>query len=191
MHRYSPFRTRVTSDPVIDLLREDHARTRHLLRRALRLTLVHGPDRGAGDIARSMIGFFRYWSPLHELDEEQTLVPTLNAHAPGEDSSFAVERSMREHVALDDLRDRAGQLWGELANEPALLPEIHDRLSAATRLLVRVMSVHMAWEERDVFPRFERLVPLRERIKVLDVILARRARPSTTPSDLIVLARAG
>lgn len=161
---------------IVALLLKDHMRTRHLLRRATQLTLTTGPDPGCAAIAQSMTDFFRYWSPLHELDEEQVLVPAVRAWAPAFEPN-PLDRTVADHLSLDGLREELGRGWDALAAEPALLPDLRASMHGTTRALVRTMGVHMAWEEREVFPLFLRYVPDGVKRQAANVLLARRARP--------------
>jgi hypothetical protein len=182
MNRESYTRVTLTdADDVVAILMRDHGRTRQLMRRALRLTVATGPDPGCAAVARAMVEFFRYWNPLHELDEEQALMPALRVWAPSRVPSppvaEAFERTVADHVALDGLREELGRGWDALAAEPALLPDLRREMAALTRALVRKMGAHMAWEERELFPLFRRHVPPEVQARAKGVLLARRARP--------------
>lgn len=164
-------------DDVVSLLLEDHARTRALMRRAYLLTRERGPAPGVSDLADQMQRFFRYWNPLHEVDEEQSVAPAVAAYTPAGVGRDVLARVVTEHEGLDALRERVSVHWAALADDARAMPEIRDDLRRATKDLVRTMSRHTAWEERAFFPLVRRYVPPSVQRALLAVMRGRRALP--------------
>jgi hypothetical protein len=166
--------SRTSDSPLVERLREEHMRTRLVLRRAHSLIRYGAPNATVAAVARGMHAFLSYFSPLHELDEEQSVAPALRAYADSELTQNLVDRMTRDHVVLDARRARAAAAWEQVAREPSLLGRIRVDVRHDTRELARLLARHMAWEEREIFPRVRLLVPRDLQRVILDVMKGRR-----------------
>jgi hypothetical protein len=159
---------------VASVLLEDHARTRNLLHRAEFFTRSSASSEAIVAIAQRVSLYFRYWHPLHELDEEQLVVPALLAHAPDVATRQVGERMIESHQNLDRDRNHSVRVWETLSCAPYDIEALREELRAATRALTRHVNEHSAWEEREFFPRVRRYVPREVHERLLRVMRLRR-----------------
>lgn len=117
---------------IVDVLREDHARIRRLLRQ---LHFAHHPDRRAHLVAR--------------LDEE------LRRHTQAEERHFypayrSGVASEEAHVRYHERRDEHGLVVEVLADCRRLDPASPEHI-AKGRLLQELLDLHLAEEEKGMF----------------------------------------
>ena len=134
------------------------------------------------DAAQRLLRYFRLALPLHEEDEEQSLVPLLALRATPEQVD-AMERMREEHRVVHELLAELFPHWDRATSEPRAL----DRgatLPHALRLAT-VLDAHLGLEERVVFPMVAALTQP-ERKRLVDEMRARRDQPphSVAHSDV-------
>lgn len=166
---------------VVDLLLECHERIRSFCEVAVRI--AEAPRPSAAEIADAAERVRRYFVealPLHARDEEESILPRLAGRDPG--LNQALVDMHREHGEHEPLLERVVALAGELARAP-------DRHAALARELGRVASelraqfdVHLAAEERVIFPAIRALVSEADRRVMLEELRARRAPPAAHSS---------
>ncbi len=165
-------------EDLVAVLLEDHARTGRVVQRALTLAQASATEEGVANVAAGMRAFFRYWSPLHELDEEASVAPALLAHAPDVESRLVVARIVDAHQRLNRDRDAIARVWDALADNPAEIEVLRSELLHGTKVLARELAVHEYWEEKEFFPRVRLHVPARVQAQILAVMRARRGQPT-------------
>lgn len=169
-----------TGAPVEQLL-GCHARIRHFVGVAARLRDL--PQQASlADIAEAVSSVRRYFSvalPLHEADEESDVTPLLLSspnRAAVEDHLIMV---VNEHCMLHRILDELEPLWARLETEPAALAVLRPLLQVPTRRLEAIVDVHLAREERHVFPLVAALEEAEQAALVLEM---RRRRDGALPS---------
>jgi len=171
----APDSSRTADSPLVARLREEHMRTRNLLRRAREIIRLGGPEDVIVRVARAMETYLVYWNPLHELDEEQSVAPALYAYAHDEATRELIDHMTRDHQRLDNLRDGAASVWRGVANDPSTFERVRNDMRHDTREITRILARHIAWEERNIFPRVRILLPRALQEQILSVMKARRA----------------
>ena len=106
------------------------------LERALRLRRAN--ERSTAAAATAFLDFFEKDGQRHFEQEERLLIPAL----PAEDAALG-ERVLTEHA---DIRALAAQLGSE--------PEV-----TIARRLGELLGAHVRFEERELFPRLEAVLP--------------------------------
>ncbi|MET0856758.1 MAG: pyridoxamine 5'-phosphate oxidase [Telluria sp.] len=145
-------------DQPVAVLKHCHDRIRKQLA-TLQKLLDHLPQNGADeqarDAARAVMKYFDQAAPLHHADEEENLVPMLQAVAQGEDAAtlaVLVPSILQDHDAMD-------AMWQTLHEELALIAAG----SAATLSAPVVLAFaerylgHMEREEVHIAPMAKRL----------------------------------
>jgi hypothetical protein len=159
-----------------------HARIRHFVGVATRLKDLDLQQASLADVADAVSGLRRYFSvalPLHEADEESDVTPLLLSSA----SRPAVEDHLimmaNEHCMVHRILDELDPLWAKLEAEPGALAALRTALQVPTRRLEAITDVHLAREERHVFPLVAALPPAEQEAIVLEM---RRRRAGALPS---------
>ena len=145
-------------DQPIALLKHCHDRIRKQLATLLKLPehlARHGADDEARQAAQAVLNYFDKAAHLHHADEEENLVPMLQAVAQGEDAATLaqlVPGIMQDHQQMDIM-------WHDLqAALDAIAHGSADTLSAAAvQLFVARYTEHMALEEAHIAPMAKRL----------------------------------
>jgi len=166
----------------VDHLLGCHARIRHFVGVAARLGDVDLQQASLADVAEAVSSVRRYFSvalPLHEADEESDVAPLLLSS----ENRSAVEDHLimmaNEHCMLHRILDELDPLWAKLEAEPGALAVLRAALQVPTRRLEAITDVHLAREERHVFPLVATL-PLAEQEAL--VVEMRRRRAGALPS---------
>ncbi|WP_426175052.1 pyridoxamine 5'-phosphate oxidase [Massilia sp. TWR1-2-2] len=140
----------------------------------------HGADEQARDAARAVMKYFDQAAPLHHADEEENLVPMLQAVAQGEDAAtlaMLVPSILQDHDAMD-------AMWQTLHEELALIAAG----SAATLSTPVVLAFaerylgHMEREEVHIAPMAKRLFSPAQMAQLGAAMQARRGiAPAPVP----------
>jgi|CXWL01.1.fsa_nt_gi hemerythrin-like domain-containing protein len=166
----------VTADAdVVAVLLETHACGRRIVDAALRILEDGAADERVVPVAGTMHRFLAFTSPLHELDEEQTVFPALRACAPERE---AVETALRhvidEHMGFDELRETLARHWDEVERFPTRLEPLREDLLRMTEQFARMLERHAEREERLLFPLVRKYVPGDVQAQMLAVMRSRR-----------------
>lgn len=176
MARPNQARREDAADP-IELLAACHERIRRFAGLAQKLAAAKGaPEHEVRDVAAAVRRYFDEALPLHVADEEESVLPRLRARAAAATGGLAaLERIVDEH--RDHQHDLAMLvlLCGELAEDPRQLDERRMELEELAKRLADDFERHLAFEERELFPAIERLLPLEERRALAAEFRARRA----------------
>jgi iron-sulfur cluster repair protein YtfE (RIC family) len=144
-------------DP-IGLLEDCHRRIERFLAVLVRLAakaggqeLLAGEQRIALETA---LRYFREAAPKHTRDEEDSLFPRLRSlNSPGVKSALAkVEKLEDEHVQMEKSHEEVDRLGQEWLVAGTLSPGYAARLCELVSGLAETYRVHIAVEEREVFP---------------------------------------
>jgi hypothetical protein len=145
----------VDSGAPVDHLLGCHARIRHFVGVAARLKDHDLRESSLADVAETAASLRRYFGvamPLHEADEESDVTPLLLSSS----NRSAVEDHLimmaNEHCMLHRILDELDPLWARLEAEPGALVVLRTSLQVPTRRLEAIADVHLAREERHVFP---------------------------------------
>jgi pyridoxamine 5'-phosphate oxidase len=145
-------------DQPVAVLKHCHDRIRKqlaTLQKLLDHLPQHGADEQARDAARAVMKYFDQAAPLHHADEEENLVPMLQAVAQGEDAAtlaVLVPSILQDHDAMD-------AMWQTLHEELALIAAgSAATLSAPVALAFAERYLgHMEREEVHIAPMAKRL----------------------------------
>jgi hypothetical protein len=114
-----------------------------------------------------------FTQPLHELDEEQRLLPALRAYGPSAEVAAALDYVVDEHIEFDALRDALALRWAHVADDPAALAPLRRDLAEMTQRLAHAVDRHAEHEELVVFPLVRRHVPPEVLARIASVMLRR------------------
>jgi len=162
-------------DQPIAVLKHCHDRIRKQLATLDKLLAhlpVHGADEAAQQAAQGVLRYFDQAAPLHHEDEEDDLLPMLQASATGADAealSVAVPQILSEHSEMD-------ALWQDLHEQlRALADGRAAELSAASvRRFAEVYARHMQTEEGQIAPMAVRLFSPEQMERLGKAMQARR-----------------
>lgn len=169
----------------VDHLLECHARIRHFVGVAARLKELDLQKVSPADVAETVASVRRYFReamPLHEADEESDVTPLLLSSA----NRSAVEDHLimmaNEHCMLHRILDELDPLWAKLEDDPFALPTLRASLQVPTRRLEAIADVHLAREERYVFPLVAALSPTDQEGLVREMRQRRAPQADALPS---------
>jgi len=145
-------------DQPIALLKHCHDRIRKQLATLQKLPehlARHGADAQACQAAQAVLSYFDKAAHIHHADEEENLVPMLQAVAQGEDAATLaqlVPGILQDHAQMETM-------WQDLhAALGAIVHGSADTLSgAAVQQFVARYTEHMALEETHIAPMAKRL----------------------------------
>lgn len=145
-------------DQPIAVLKHCHDRIRKQLRtleNLLRHLPAAGADLDAQQAATAVLRYFEQAAPKHHADEEEDLLPMLQATAVGADAALLAElapRILAEHVAMDAAWQRiAPQLRQIAGGSQAVLSETEVSAFCAS------YTAHMVQEETHIAPMAKRI----------------------------------
>jgi pyridoxamine 5'-phosphate oxidase len=176
-------------DQPIAVLKHCHDRIRKQLATLDKL-LAHLPQHGADDQARqaaaAVLKYFDQAAPLHHADEEENLIPMLQATAQGEDADALdelVPRILHEHNEMD-------AMWQDLHEQlTAIASGNAAQLSAATvQRFGERYAGHMEREESVVAPMAKRLFDAQQMAQLGAAMQQRRA-PAPAIGDAVAALR--
>lgn len=169
----------------IAVLKHCHDRIRKELanlQALLALLPKHGADSAAQQSARALLDYFEQVARLHHADEEQDLLPMLQASAQGEDAELLDALApliLDEHAQID-------AMWQGLR---AQLSAIADGSAAAlagiaVQLFARIYTAHMAREEELIAPMAMHLLSAAQMTQLGEAMQTRRGIvPASAPAS--------
>ena len=161
-------------EDALDLLLSCHERIRHFAATASRL--AHAQGASHDEIRMTAAGLYRYFSvslPLHEADEEHTLLPCL--HALGDERVHHALLAMHDqHQAIDELLERLLPLVLLAERNPASLDQAGGEMCSITKVLEEVFRAHLQLEEEVIFPVIRTQLPDETRAAMLAEMQQRR-----------------
>ncbi len=145
-------------DEPLAVLKHCHDRIRRQLKTLERM-IEHLRDYGADEqvqqAAHSVLRYFQKAAPLHHEDEEQDLLPTLQATALADDAAL-LQRIVPEILHQHEMM---AQFWEQL--EPQLDKLAHQNGSELDETLVEefveLYQAHMEIEEQQIAPMAKRI----------------------------------
>jgi pyridoxamine 5'-phosphate oxidase len=145
-------------DQPIAVLKHCHDRIRKQLATLEKLLVhlpAHGADQAAREAAAAVLKYFDKAAHVHHDDEEQDLVPMLQAVAKGEDADVLaalVPGILQDHQDMDAMwQSLHDQLAAIVAGEAAVLSD------SEVRRFVQRYTAHMEREEANIAPMAKRL----------------------------------
>src|SRR5512138_1711735 len=139
------------AEGIVDLLLDCHARIRSFSELAVRLGEAGAPPPGEiADAAARVTRYFAEALPLHARDEEESVLPRLAGRDPAVD--VALVAMHRDHLGHGVVLDPVLDLCHELAAAPGRHAELAPALVRAALVLSAHFDVHLASEERTIFP---------------------------------------
>ena len=132
------------------------------------------------DVAETAAAIHRYFTvalPLHEADEDLTVLPQLQAHAPTL-VALTAEALASQHEDIGVLVGRLAPVWGAAAREPERIESMRKVLAAGARRLTLMFEGHLESEERIIIPALPNLPPEVRRILVDEFRARRKLEPA-------------
>jgi hemerythrin-like domain-containing protein len=166
---------RTTGDEPVDELLACHSRIRDMTAMAHRLGATVGPP--AAEVAAAAARIERYFAealPHHVDDEESSVLPRLRGRDPELDTALATMHA--EHASHARLEARLVAACAALAADPSQHPALAGELTAIAAVLEGAYAVHLAAEERLIFPAVASL-PDADRQQIRAEMRARRGVP--------------
>lgn len=171
-------------DQPIAVLKHCHDRIRKQLDTLERLPAhlaAHGADEQARQAAQAIIKYFDKAAPLHHADEEENLVPMLDAVASGDDAALLarlVPGILQDHHAMDAMWQQLHeQLVATAGGDAAALDEV-----GAARFIARYRE-HMVTEESHIAPMAKRLFSAAQMAQLGQAMQQRRGLPAAAPGQ--------
>lgn len=162
-------------DEPLAVLKHCHGRIRKQLATLDKLLMhlpQHGADVEAQQAAHAVLRYFNDAAPLHHEDEEEDLLPQLEASAGGDD---ARELQVLLPRILDEHREMAN-LWLALDRELSTIATGHSAQLSPTDVarFACLYDAHMALEESVIAPMAKRLFTAAQMRRLGDAMRARR-----------------
>jgi hemerythrin-like domain-containing protein len=157
------------------LLVDCHQRMRQFT--ALAAELAARPTAPPDDVREVTSKVHRYFTvalPLHEEDEEASLFPRLLKRAPELGPRIAALRD--DHAAHAEHVGRLLAVCEQLQMAPEHSDALRQALGHAAEALAEIWRVHLAVEERDVFPSVRTALTEEDRRAIREEMRERRAR---------------
>ncbi len=146
----SPTRREPQNSDTATLLVSCHARIRHFGEVAVSIAeATDVPESEIAEAARQLHRYFTHAFPLHEEDEDKTLLPRLRGLSADLDTHL--ERMHTEHERIHELVDIQVEAWQVLAKQPNQLATFAPRLRPAARELEALLETHLEDEEQHIF----------------------------------------
>jgi hemerythrin-like domain-containing protein len=165
--------SRADSGDAVDLLLDCHARIRHFIAIARRLSEAGAaPPEEIRDAAAAVHRYLSTALPLHKRDEEDSLVPRLRGLDPALDG--ALDEMAHEHEAHRDPVGRMVDLCAMLHDEPTRREALAGALFRAVSDLERHFTPHLDREEAVIFPAIRRLLLPEMNAAIVAELRARR-----------------
>jgi iron-sulfur cluster repair protein YtfE (RIC family) len=169
------------SSPV-EMLLDCHVRIRHFLQ--LSRTLANAGEAPAAEIVEAAGAVRRYFIqalPLHEADEEQTLLPRLQAALESGNPVLEAAFLMAEHHrAVEELVPELLSLCETLEQRPVRLTALAEKLRRINQAMGQYLEAHLELEERVIFPAVAKL-PAAVQDEMRREMLERRRAQSDGP----------
>ena len=161
-------------EDAFDLLMGCHQRIRHFTSTAAKL--AHAQAAGHDEIRMTAAGVHRYYSislPLHEADEESSLLPRLDALGD-ERVHHALAAMHDQHQAIDELVERLLPLLVLVERNPAALGQAGSEMCAITKALEEIFAAHLKLEEEVIFPVIREKLSASDQAAMLQEMQSRR-----------------
>jgi pyridoxamine 5'-phosphate oxidase len=162
-------------DQPIAVLKHCHDRIRKQIATLQKLgphLLQHGADQPAQQAAQAVLRYFRQAAPLHHQDEEENLLPMLQATARNDDAAKLMQllpEILQEHQQMELLWQRLeAQLAAIDAGQAATLS------NADVTQFCDMYTDHMGKEETTIAPMAKRLFDQAQMHQLGDAMRARR-----------------
>lgn len=134
-----------------DMLSGCHERIRMFTGVASRIATEAAPAEQVAEAASRLCLYFGTALPLHEQDEEDTLLRAMqDARAPGIDPLFA--RLRDEHRAIERVLERLMPAWSSLVDTPELVDTHRALLREGGEELGTAFAPHLRMEEEELYP---------------------------------------
>jgi hemerythrin-like domain-containing protein len=162
------------ADPVAHLL-ACHERIRSFVGVSARIAST--PTAPHDDIAEAVARVRRYFTvalPLHEQDEELSILPRLMHASWGAQVGDALAIMTADHAKLRAILDELDASWRVLADDPAQIASLAPRLAVPQRALEELFERHLAMEETTIFPSLSRVLHPETLTEIAAEIRARR-----------------
>jgi pyridoxamine 5'-phosphate oxidase len=172
-------------DQPIAVLKHCHDRIRKqldILHKLLAHLPLHGADPEAQQAATAVMRYFNKAAHLHHADEEENLLPMLQATAAGSDAAILAEQVpaiLAEHGRMD-------ALWQELHEELAAIAvgKLAQLSPTRVREFADTYARHMLAEETHIAPMAKRLFSPAQMAALGDAMQARRGiAPAPAPAS--------
>jgi iron-sulfur cluster repair protein YtfE (RIC family) len=151
---------KIAAPTPLEMLLGCHARIRHFIQ--LSRTLATAENVPPQEVADAAAAIFRYFSlalPLHEADEDKSLLPRIQAALPlGNLAREAAETMVEQHKAIDELAAELLSICSSLDRNPDRLPALARRLEHVTSALEQILAAHLRLEETVIFPVIQELL---------------------------------
>jgi hypothetical protein len=142
-----------------------HQRIRHFT--GMAVCLADNPAAPAAEVcaaAEAIVGYFTIALPLHEADEDESILTRLRHAVPaGDIVAKSAETMVNQHRAIDELLQTILPLWQTVESRPVELIELAPELKRLTNRLRLHLAAHLAMEEDVIFPALEKLLSAGER----------------------------
>jgi pyridoxamine 5'-phosphate oxidase len=169
-------------DQPIAVLRHCHDRIRKQIRTMQNLLThlpQHGADAEARQAAAAVLKYFNDAAPLHHADEEQDLLPMLQATARDDDRTTlqaAMPQILAQHQQMD-------MLWHTLREQlDAIASGGAATLSASdVQAFSELYAAHMEKEETVIAPMAKRIFSVAQMAQLGDAMRSRRLSPAVPP----------
>jgi pyridoxamine 5'-phosphate oxidase len=173
-------------DQPISVLKHCHDRIRKQLATMQKLPehlARHGADEEARQAAQAVIKYFDKAAPLHHADEEENLVPMLQAMAQGEDAATLAELVpviLHDHDQMDAMWQGLHEQLAAIADGSAASLSAQDVQRFAERY-----TAHMESEEGRIAPMAKRLFSAAQMAQLGEAMQVRRGilPPLPAPPD--------
>lgn len=168
---------RESEDDVVGLLLGCHQRIRHFCGVARNLGMrADLPDAEVRSACDAVLRYFTVALPLHVLDEEQSVLPRLLAHAPG--LKPTLQQMESQHARQDPLVEALVDAVTALRAAPQ--DAVHRRsVAQAAEALSRDFAEHLVMEEALLFPAIRRELSEAEQLQIRQEQRERRAPAAT------------
>lgn len=142
-----------------EMLLDCHLRIRHFLQLSRTLAQAEGaPLPEISETAQAIRRYFLQALPLHEADEEQTLLPRLQSTTrAGDPLMEAAHLMVEQHQAIQELAPELLSLCESIEQKPLRLPTLVSRLRRVNDALGQILEAHLKLEENVIFPAIDRL----------------------------------
>jgi hemerythrin-like domain-containing protein len=145
----------------VEMLLDCHVRIRHFLQ--LSRTLARSDGAPAAEISEAAGAIRRYFSlalPLHEADEEQSMLPRLQAALEAGDPVLEAALLMAEqHRAVEEIVPELLTVCEALERRPVRLHALAPRLQRINQAIGQYLEAHLELEERVILPAVTKLAP--------------------------------
>lgn len=158
----------------VDLLLACHGKIRHFMSLASSLSTVPASAAETASAASQVRRYFKEAFPLHIADEEELVEPLLRLRDPN--LGEPLSNMKREHRDQEGTVARLLSLCGIVEVRPQRLVALQHHLKATTDELRAGLELHLAEEERLLFPALSRLLSSTELDSVLVAMRLRRER---------------